>query len=539
MLGLKTPAANQPPDREVQSGKVEKSAPSAVWKRVPPKKLFQLGRYIACCIDEDSIQFAACRHLGRWQKLLDVRKTYIPSIPDRPEERVAFIESSIDEYLSEFGGRNPTISLVVGGSETAFRSFTMPGLSRKKLSSAIHFEVRKRIPFPIADSEYDYRVIGKLKDFEQSTQRISVLATTRQLLEQRIERFAKSGRSISHVYHSQDVVGQLLPQLADYRDDSNYALINIERHHTEIAYYEGSRLEFYHICDLGSSFLSNRSDPAMFELFSESLATEIQNSLDYYSGQFSAHFTNQVFVYGNLSYTDDLIDLLTNRFGFAFRRFPAEELEMVRGRSFAFESSLPVCLPVLASATCSVRLADLLPQERKSVRQTRKINRFGIAGIITLILSLMMLWTVHNAEINQLKDSLQETTRQVENFRISPAYDTYRIAKQQSAADQVYLNKTQAISSYLGPNLKGLSQLTPKSVRLYQLDFHSNREDRNLRIAGIIAQSTVPPEIILAEYIETLAQSALYDDVTLDRHVKRSVGSAFELDFQISAKGVI
>ena len=539
MFDHKSPTVDQSPAMEPPTDKVVDSPPSAVWKRVPPKKLLHFGRHLACCIDEDSIQFAAVRHLGRWQKLLDIRKVYIPSTPDLHEERVAFIVNSLDEYLSEFGGRHPTISLVVGGSETAFRSFTMPGLSRKKLSSAICFEIKKRIPFPVADSEYDYRVMGRLTGSEQSTQRISVLAATRQLLERRLEAFDKTGRPVSNICHSQAVIVQLLPQLPGYTDDSNYALINVERNHTEISYYQGSCLDLYHICSLGSSFLSNRSDPAIFESFSESLATEIQNSLDYYSGQFSVHFTNQVFVYGNLSYTDDLIDLLTDRFGFAFRRFPAEELDMVKGRNFAFESSLPVCLPALASATCSVKLADLLPRERKSARQKKKVNRFGIAGLITLILSLTTVWMVHNTVIDQLKDSLQETTLQVENFRNSPVYDTYRIAKQQAAANQAYLNKTEVISSYLGFNLKGLSQLTPKSVRLYQLDYDSDRQDENHRIAGVITQSTVPPEIILAEYIETLAQSVFYDNVTLERHVKRRVGSAFELEFQISAKGMI
>ncbi len=66
----------------------------------------------------------------------------------------------------------------------------------------------------------------------------------------------------------------------------------------------------------------------MFEYFAESLASEIQNSLDYYSGQFASRFGSQLYIYGDLAYSDDLIELLDNRFELEFRAFSRRAAEI-------------------------------------------------------------------------------------------------------------------------------------------------------------------------------------------------------------------
>ena len=64
-------------------------------------------------------------------------------------------------------------------------------------------------------------------------------------------------------------------------------------------------------------------------------------------------------------------------------------------------------------------------------------------------------------------------------------------------------------------------------------------DGRNLTLQGLVISDNIPPEVILAEYAETLASSPFYDDVSVVRHIKKSEDDKFIIEFAINLKGII
>lgn len=506
---------------------------------MPPKRRVALGRHLAFAISDRSIQMAAADHFGSRMVLHQVTKTYLPRISEESRDHKMHTLAAIREFVGEYGGRRRSISLTLGGPKTALRTITLPKLRSSELSKAVRYEAKHQIPFPMDECVADYRIYQKTAGTSNQRYKIALLAATSQLVESRLAIFSELGLEVDHVYHSEDVIGQLLKHLPDFDMAANHALINIDQEQSEISYYLGGNLEFFHVSSLGSGFLANRSDPTVYEYFAESLATEIQNSLDFYTGQHAARFSNRIYVHGDLAYTDELIDLLSDRFGFEFLRFPAEQLDFVRDKNLEFEYSLPVCLPVLAAVTNQHRLANLLPPARKRKLAERVIDRLSVAALVLILAACLTHWQVMRSASGDAQKSLNILNHQIAEFQATDMYATYSQIKRRMTLSQNYIDKTKESPSYLGLNLKELSQLTPESIGLYFLDYRADKSPVNYQLAGLVKTKSTPPELALAEFVENLSASPFFEDVAIARHVKKRVNGGFELDFQLSLRGII
>ncbi len=537
MTGLKLwPSKKESPDDNQEPE--AQATPVAGVEWLPPRNRLSFGRHIAFAIDEVSVQMAAASHRGTSITLLNVDKTYFPAESDDNAKK-EFLLQTITSYVAEHGGRRPSISIALDGPDTALRSVIMPDMRPSELTSALKFEAKRQIPFPHDECELDFRRVQKITEDGEKRVKVAILAATKRLIREKLEPFDDLNLEISYLHQTQDVIGQLLTSLPSHNPNSNYALISIQRHRSEISYYHGSNLEFVHVSSLGSAFLANRTDPTMFEYFAESLATEIQNSLDYYSGQYSAHFDNQIYVYGDLAYSDELVTLLNDRFGLTFVRFPAGQLTFVQGAAEAFVDQLPASLPAVASATNLAHLANLLPEERREILTLRRVNRLGVVTLVVLAGLFLASWIGSISANRNAQAILTELQQQEAKFRASELFNTYNHLKRTIAANQSFVNRIKETPSYMGLNLKELTLLAPEAVRLQSLDYRDENTDRNYYVSGLVLTTDLPPELVLAEFVENLEASPFYEKVHIDRNVKKRGDAVFRLDFTLSMKGIL
>ena len=520
------------------SGKTGRPSDDApVVHRLEPPRRYSFGRHLAFTVAEDSLQMAAVSHAGTKVTLLDVRKHYLTG--DDKNAQALAVRQEIRKYVDEFGGRQSSISVTLAGKETALRLVTLPFLRGSDLSAAIAYEAKRQMPFPVEDCWVDYQAVEQITTGSARQIRVSVLAATRAAVEEQLLPFQELGLRVDYVYHTQDVVGQLLRSLADFDADRDYMLVDIHRRHTEISYYHGSHLQFFHVSSLGSSFLASRADSTVFEYFAESLATELQNSLDYFGGQFSGQLAHEVFVHGDLAYTDELIGLLSDRVGFRFMRFPTEHLKLARARGSAFEADIPVCLPTVAAAVNLARIADLLPQPLKQHRRLREVDRVGVAALVVVAIVAIGQWFLMNDQLSTARTSLTEFQSEVTEFQASDLFSTCTRVKTRLAANRTYLDEATTKKWFLSLNLKELSLLIPSGVRLQTLEYLTEDTACGLSMSGTVTSAGIPPEVILAEFVTNLAGSPFYDDVRVDRHLKRHENDEFILEFNLSMKATI
>ena len=522
----------------------EKTAPalkreSSATVRIRPRRNWILGRTLAFSIDDNSIQMAAVDHLGRRRRIRHLEKIYIPSTGSGRDNPEVFVSSTIDSFVRAHGGRGVRISLAVSGRETAYRIFFMPVMRKSDLRSAIALELGQQVPFPVAECYHNYRTVFKTGSGEQQRYRIALLAATRQFLNERLKPFHELGLEVSNIYLTQDVTGSLLEQLPDFSDDQHYTLVHIKRHDSEISFYRGASLEFFNTLSTGSAMLGGGRDATRFGFFAESLAAEIQTSLDYYTGQYSRNYTNKIYIYGDLSYGDEVAELLNGPTDFVFQNFPTDRLSHISVGEESAAEVLTVCLPALAAGSCQVKLTSLLPTENRRRLKTKKIELAARGSLVFLTLLIFANWYTLSARTEIYQSGLDELQRQEQVFKNSEAFHTYNILKRQIAADRDYLELTRESPSYLHLNLKELSRLTPPPIELLRLDFNCNSTGRNLTLQGVATGKDIPPEVILAEYVETLVSSSFYSDVAIARHNKKQDADKFLIEFVLDMRGVI
>ncbi|MEW6049767.1 MAG: pilus assembly protein PilM [Candidatus Zixiibacteriota bacterium] len=495
-----------------------------------PRKHFEWGTRLGFAVDQTGIQMAAARHTAGRVALVDARKVYFPA--SDYADRGTFITQTISEFTGRFTRRNLPVSLAVTGPETVFRTFHVPNLRAGAFDAAVQFEAKKQIPFPIKDCQFGYRSTYRLGTDSRFRVKVALHAAKSSFVQEQMAPFEQCGLDVGHVYHSHDALGHLLCYLPDFSEDKLYTLLSVERQHAELSYFRGSNLEFFHICSVGSSFLARRSDPTIFEYFAEALAGEIQNSLDYYTGQYSSQFSNRIYIHGDLSYSDELIRLLTDRFGFEFARFPGETL-CLPGSD---REPISACLPAVAAATCNVRLADLLPRDHVERHRARLMNRVALAAAVVILTTLLGIWLFDRHDLADQQTRLDALTVEMENFKASNLYDTYNMLKREIATSRTYLEKCKPTPGFFSALVRDLSQITPSPIRLSNLDYTGSIETMNVHLQGRVLSDAIPPEVLLAEYVETLNASPLLDSVVVQQYSKRPEKGSFALDFVLDMR---
>ncbi|RME19388.1 MAG: hypothetical protein D6800_14335, partial [Candidatus Zixiibacteriota bacterium] len=292
-------------------------------KLIRPRRHLLFGTTVAFAFEKHSLEMAAARHFGLRARLTAVEKVYIPKDITDPEKRHRFLRKQIADFYAAHGRFCVRASIVVGGRETAVRTAYLPKLKPRDMADAVFYEAQKQLPFPLDDAYFGFRRTSQVTIDTTRRCRLAIVAATKRTIAERLEVFAPTRFRISEAVFGKDVTGQLLQRLPEFSQNRAYALVKIGYERSEITFYRGTDLEFTHTISLGTSFLGNRSDNVVFEYFSESLAGELQNALDYYSGQFSETFSNRIYIYGDLSLSDELVSFLSDRFGFSFEAFPA------------------------------------------------------------------------------------------------------------------------------------------------------------------------------------------------------------------------
>ncbi|MBU8932381.1 MAG: pilus assembly protein PilM [candidate division Zixibacteria bacterium] len=517
---------------------IEPIAVTVTETQISPWRNWYFGKCLAFHLETDSIQMAACHHSANSRRIIELRKVYIPSELTEATARQNFIGQAIDEFLTDHGKGKPRIAVVLGASDTAFRTFHMPILRKTELDSAIKLETEKQIPFPIDESIVDYRRVSKIAAGGRTRYRIALQASTKNRIESSLAPFHTRGIKIHQVYNSHDVIGQLLEYLPDFDSDASYVLLNVGQQHTEIAFYRGTSLEFIHVSKIGTSMAGKGTD-LQFEYLGETLASEIRTSLDYYSGQYRTPAFSKIYIYGDLTYCKEIVAPLKTRLGYEFLHFPTERFRSSGRDAFSDYDTAAVCLSSLSAAMCNVRLANLLPPEDKAQHARQRQDYWGrlSLGLITFLLAVG--WWIVREDLNTIRDAALDATRQVESFRGSDAYHHYNILKGQIASTRTYLSEAQRDPSYLALSLKELSLLTPEGIYLDQFKFEHKDQNENLTITGRAISNTIPPEIMVAEYLEALNASPFYSEVTIKRHQKTSTGDGFQIEFSFGLRGII
>ncbi len=81
--------------------------------------------------------------------------------------------------------------------------------------------------------------------------------------------------------------------------------------------------------------------------------------------------------------------------------------------------------------------------------------------------------------------------------------------------------------------------MSTPGITLDNLFYGIFNEEAPLMITGRASSNTIPPEVVLAEYVESLRASKLCDNVQVKRYLKRKNEDRFEIEFTIGLETTI
>jgi hypothetical protein len=509
-----------------------------VTKILETKRGVTLGCRLAFSLGQDYVAMAAVRHVGKWRNLLDLQSVAIPAELEDPKARTDFISDTVTKFASQHGRWSPNVSISVSGWETAYRSFLLPVLPKKDLAAAVLFEARKQLPFPEDSCVYDHRPIARIDSQGTSKYQICLQAATLRLINGLLEPFKAADIAVNQIDTGPEVMGELLKCLKTYRSDTNYTMVELTPDRSIISFYQDGSLVFSFVGSAGAKSISGQPTEPALDNFAESLIDEIQVSQDYFSGQRAQSATNQVLIYGSIQPSDALLKQLNGRSSLEFAWFPIEELDLP-STAFTDSENTLTALPALASAMNASRTANLLPEEHRATLRERKLCRWSQIAAATLVIGLGLGYWAAHAKQSLTHEHVTRIENELATLKASDAYGRYHVIKRQIVSDQMYLDQAQRQLSYFYLGLKELSRLSVPEITLDNLTYGVNTEDSQLLITGRASSSTIPPEVVLAEYVESLRASKLCTEVEVKRYVKRKTKGQFEIKFTIGLETTI
>ncbi len=503
-----------------------------------PNRRLLLDRSLSFFINSEHISVAAARHFGPYRTVEMVQRTAIPE--DLSRERIPnFLAETVGTVLEQHAHSSATIQLAIAGEGTALRTFNLPVLKRSDLASAVAIEAKSQLPFPVSDCRLAYRPIQKVTSGKRHRYRLAVHAATNRLMQNLLAPFQRNNATISAAHSGHDLVGDLLTDMPDFDPNSFYTVLRIGRSSTETAFYHGASVEFAHQGSTGVEMLAGASDEKRIEFLAETLATQIQSSYDYYVGQQAVTPARRIFVCGTGHRHPRLLKRLGDILGYDFVPFPVETLVRFRRSDGIVPELLVDNLIAVAGAANRSKWPDLLPEPLVEYNQNKVIHRRGRLATATVLVILAASWAFSQQTNSLAQNEVNTLKHRVEVIRSSDAFRTYETLQANISAANQYMARVEKEPTFTALNLKELSHITPREVRLTRFDLNPADSTNNLRIYGVVLTDDIPPEVILAEFVEQLNASMFYSNVTVERHVKRVADERFELDFQLKLGGRI
>jgi len=523
-------------------------------KKLYPKSYLTFGKRLAFTIGENSIQMVVAVHRGGKCKLLDAQYFEFPTELSNPQSQTEQTVSAISAFIDKYGGRSPNISISISGRQTAYRSFLMPVLKKHELNSSIRFEAQKQLPFPVDNSTFDYRCISRFADTERQRYRIALFASTLLHVEKQLEPFKAINHNVSEICHTHDAMGQLLHHLPHFTEDEVCTLLMLSRDHCEISFYCGSSLKYFHIGSSGTAKYENAiTDESILAYFAQALIEDINIAHDYYTGQYAEPNSDSIFIYSDAEIPSELPDILSSKTAYRFIPFPVSGLDFIRSESNKFRGAIPYCLPAIATATKITVLPNLLPKEVKLKLKNALFGRRMQVGLALITLILATSWFTMTNNIASRRGSLYDMQQQVAYLTSSDGFRKHSSLEQEIVLERAYIEKAKEKPSYFSASLKELSLITPSTIRFIRIELDPLTPERNFIIQGIISinettsgeitsdkmtSEEIPPEIILAEFVNSINASSFFSNIQITRHVKHWINDQLEMEFSIEAGGI-
>jgi len=191
-----------------------------------------------------------------------IAATPIGSITEGVINNAEAIGEAIRQIVKYYNIREKKVVCSLPGRAVVIRQVTLPaGLSDKELKVAAIGEVERFLPFPLDEMEYDYEILGELRQGDVKQTSVLFIAAHREAVQRRMEAARVAGLESVEVDVDPFVLLRSVVESALYEDQDTYTqtflLIDMGAASTSVSIIKNGILRFTRVFAIGGDTLTH------------------------------------------------------------------------------------------------------------------------------------------------------------------------------------------------------------------------------------------------------------------------------------------
>jgi hypothetical protein len=489
----------------------------------------RIGCQMGMVIADKSVRLCLVRQVLHRRRVID-----LAAFPFEPREAASWPErigasvKAVVEYFGDQGLPRMPINVSLIGDDIAFRRLYLPLMSRKELSTAILWEGQKLFPFELNQCLVHHEITDVENAGNYVQIAVNLVATKRDIVEALYDRMESASLTLGHVNFLPAVITDAMPFLDPGYDDKHRLYLLLDDDQSQAIFMHRGRLEFFQQfattpLPLDDGRIAN----------AQAILSELTTFLDIFNGQRFGNSVEGIVLCGRYGGDPDVAAAICGSTSLPCRRIfgddnipsviRAAKLEQTRGM-----------VDAIATGLADIGRRPLIPDVARSKIERRK-SAFRLAAVA--MLTLLLMGTIHTQSqfiSDRLKMQLESTRAESQAYENSAAYQRYlKLMSELHRQQEWQARSHNRQPSHVHLLLKELSRTIPDDISLTNVYLSQENGGLILRLEGIVSLSGFSPEIVLAQYVETLDKSPFFDEVSVKRHLKKKDNGRFDLTFML------
>ncbi|MEC8379749.1 MAG: type IV pilus assembly protein PilM [Myxococcota bacterium] len=513
------------------------------------------------------VQLESAAKGGAWRLISHGMTTLPPeSIVDGQVMNTSAIVESIGSLIAEKGIKAKNITASVSGNAVIIKRITLPMMSIDELEESIQWEAEQYIPFDINDVNIDVKILENSEFVDGSQMEVLLVAARRDLVNERMSLIQQSGFKP----YIMDVDAFAVANMFEYCYEDlqgTIALVNIGSSSVNINILRDGNSIFNRDVSMGGMQFTNEIQRAMSISFeeaealkvgggeedqqalipqeiediltsvSETLASEVQRSLEFFRTTSGDGFIDQIYLSGGAAQTPGLLRAIQEQTGIdaevvdPFRNIEVDERQF--NPNFLDDTAPQFAVAVgLALRHEEDENINLLPKRhtRRQEAMRKEINKAG-AGLllVSFLLGFVHFYYMSNESDvatanNHLQGQISQNQRDVDRVEALEK-EKAALREKLEAIDRLKLEKVGPVHM-----LDDLSSACPEKLQVLEL----SENQGVIKLEGISATNQQ-----ISKFLSNLDDSDYFADVNLNSIEADDKNGVQVKAFSITARFVV
>lgn len=495
-----------------------------------PLSALRFGHQLGVVISEQSLRFCLIKRSFSKTHVVDIR-TYRPKMTglDNWPNRISYMVEIIKDYLKEHDLPHIPINIALVSHDIGFRRLTLPEMPKAELSTAVMWEGSKLFPFSFDDCVVSYDIVHRFERDESNYLGINIIAANNAIVKEIYEQFHSERLVMGQINLLPNHLSNLIREDSLLRSFERNLILCLDEEESMAIFVHRGYLEFQQHFVTQPRVGNTEKSIANIEALSD----ELLSFLDLYNAQAETKSIDSIVLCGSFGGSEEIAQYFSEITRIPCRPLISMESYNSKGGELT-PAELNDAVAAVATSLSPAYYHPLTPSDLQTAEDKMQLVwRIGTAAALSVFIAAALQLASYHTEVNlstQLK-GLKTEAVQLEN---STGYQVYVALLEKLHRSEAELQqKDNKKESHYNILLKELSVTLPDYITMNSINLRQTDSSCVLDLDGKVILKDFSPEIVLAEYVETLGRSPFLENVKVLSFNKQRQGDNFALMFKL------